>query len=234
LPLICGDAPEVWCCVSTNDVMEPREETGRVDARNRLGTSRTLALCEVLDGRPSAAVCMLTQAMAAVLASIHAPSDTASSEQGAKRRRLGHTDARGDDLDGLVERLSRSPPALIAQRSGQSFANMEWRAAVELLLVSLACLPSEAVSAAPTTAVAQAEALARYLDAYDEVDATTVTGAFRRDYGGSAGCPDFAVAVMTVVRGLQSETEPGPRSLLSLTLRASRLFFAAEVRWRNS
>ena len=64
--------------------------------------------------------------------------------------------------------------------------------------------------------------------------ATTVTGAFRRDYGGSAGCPDFAVAVMTVVRGLQSETEPGPRSLLSLTLRASRLFFAAEVRWRNS
>ena len=167
------------------------------DATNGFATSRMLALREVLDGRPSQATRVLLETIRGVLddlTEIHTPS---SGQRGSKRRRLGPTSA-SDDLGKLIQQLSLSTPELIAQNTGSEFVLSEWRAAIELLLVSLACTRE----AAPALTVGQAEAVARYLDAFDAVDAVDVdkAGDFRHKYGGNAGLPDFAVAVMTIVR----------------------------------
>jgi hypothetical protein len=178
--------------------MDPEQETlqGVTDG---LAISRPLALREVLDGRPAHATRVLVEAMHGVLANLTEVS-ASSEQQGSKRRRLGPT-CSSDEFDGLVRQLGRSPPGLIAQSTGVKFVHSEWRAAVELLLVSLACIQGAEAAARPV-AVPQAEAVARYLDAFDAVDAADVeqAGNFRRKYGGCAGLPDFAVAVITIVR----------------------------------
>ena len=168
------------------------------DATNGFATSRMLALREVLGGRPSQATRVLLETIRGVLdnlAEVHASS---SGQQGSKRRRLGPTSASAG-FGRLIQQLSQSPPELIAQNTGSEFVHSEWRAAIELLLVSLACTQE---AAAPALTVGQAEAVARYLDAFDAVDAVDAEHAvdFRHKYGGSAGLPDFAVAVMTIVR----------------------------------
>lgn len=161
---------------------------------------RTLALHEVLDGRPSQAARVLVEAMHSVLTNL-LQEQPLSSQRGPKwlcseaRARTSH------GIEELVQLLGRSPPELIAQHTGIEFVRSEWRAAMELLLVSLACVTT-AEDARPRLTAVQAETLSRYLDAFDADDADNAekTTSFRSKYGGSPGIPDFAVAVITVVR----------------------------------
>jgi hypothetical protein len=180
--------------------MEAQQQETLQGATDGFAISRTLALREVLDGRPSHATSVLIEAIRGVLATLTEAAAVSSEKRRSKRRRLRPTTS-SDDFGGMVQQLGRSPPQLIAQGAGLQFAHSEWRAAVELLLVSLACT-RHAETAGDAFTVPQAEAVARYLDAFDAVDAADVEQAanFRRKYGGSAGLPDFAVAVVTIVR----------------------------------
>lgn len=171
----------------------------------RFAHSRAEAQRELLDGRPAEAVRHLAAAVASVLSHCSCEGQRQGPDEGraTKRRRVGDEGLEG--LEGLVRQLGASPPAVVEraappteqpQQQQQGFAHTEWRAAVEMLAVALACLSATAPEL-PTPP--QAEALARYLDAYEASDAAESI-AFRREYGGSAAMPDFAAAVVVVVR----------------------------------
>ena len=185
--------------VCGGSVLRQRQKMASQDAQEAsdgFAGRRTLALREILDGRPSQAARVLVEAMQSVLVHL-AEEQTSSSHRGPKRPCRQAPASASHCVAGLVQQLGRSPPELIAQHIGAGFVQSEWRAAVELLLVSLACSPT-----ATAPALAQADALARYLQAFGIVDAheTENTTSFHCKYGGSAGLPDFAVAVITIVR----------------------------------
>ena len=215
-----------------------------VDAAS-FAACRALGLQQVLGGRAAEAVRVLTAAVRRAAAACA----EAEHRGAAKRRRVeGEGEGEGGGVAGLVRALGSAPPAAVAAAAGEGFVRGPWAAALELLAVALACQPPSA-SLLPTPA--EAEALARYLDALPRGTAGEVA-AFRSEYGGSAALPWFAAAVVAVRHGcmaaaafrdarpalrrcLQREADFAPGLfLLGLSYardgdhqRAAQLFFAA-------